>query len=208
MGRIRPPSPAAPAPPVRGRSRPDTRDRVLDAAERLAQTVGFNGFSYADVAKEVGITTASLHYHFPGKAELGRALIERYDRVFRAALEGIEGRERTARGRLAAYAGLYAAVLARERMCLCGMLAAEISTLPAGMQRGIRAFFEANEGWLARILDAGRAARELAFAGTPRDAARHGVSTLEGAMLLARSHRDPARFATAARRLLADFAGR
>ena len=55
-----------------------TRARILDAAEQLVQTRGFNGFSYADVATELGVTKASLHYHFPGKAELGEALIARY----------------------------------------------------------------------------------------------------------------------------------
>ena len=54
---------------------PGTAGRILDVAERLVQLRGFNGFSYADVAAELGITKASLHYHFPGKAELGEALI-------------------------------------------------------------------------------------------------------------------------------------
>ena len=56
----------------------DTATRILDVAERLAQTRGFNGFSYADIAAEVGITKAALHYHFATKAGLGQALIGRY----------------------------------------------------------------------------------------------------------------------------------
>ena len=68
----------------------DTATRILDSAESLVQVRGFNGFSYADVAAELAITTASLHYHFPGKAELGRALIARYGERFAAALAGID----------------------------------------------------------------------------------------------------------------------
>jgi len=45
---------------------------ILDVAEQLAQTKGYNGFSYADIAAQLGLTKASLHYHFPSKAELGR----------------------------------------------------------------------------------------------------------------------------------------
>src|ERR1700688_4944489 len=60
---------------------------ILDVAERLAQTLGYNGFSYADIAAQLGVTKASLHYHFPTKAELGRALIERYRILFGATLE-------------------------------------------------------------------------------------------------------------------------
>ena len=62
---------------------------ILDVAERLAQTRGYNGFSYADIAAQLGVTRASLHYHFPSKAELGRALVERYRGLFGAALDAI-----------------------------------------------------------------------------------------------------------------------
>jgi TetR/AcrR family transcriptional repressor of nem operon len=48
----------------------------LDIAEQLVQTRGFNGFSYADIAAEIGISKASLHYHFPTKAMLGERLID------------------------------------------------------------------------------------------------------------------------------------
>ena len=62
---------------------PDTTTtRILDVAERLVQTRGFNGFSYADIAVQLGITKASLHYHFATKAELGRTLIARYTGAF------------------------------------------------------------------------------------------------------------------------------
>ena len=57
-------------------------ERILDIAERLAQTRGFNGFSYADIAEELAVTKASLHYHFRSKADLGQALIVRYPLVF------------------------------------------------------------------------------------------------------------------------------
>ena len=68
----------------------DTPARILDSAESLVQLRGFNGFSYADVAAELALTTASLHYHFPGKSELGRALITRYATRFNAALAHID----------------------------------------------------------------------------------------------------------------------
>ncbi len=100
-------------------------------AERLAQTRGYNGFSYADIATEQGVTKASLHYHFPSKADLGHALIGRYRTLFGAALEAIDQRGEGPRARLQRYVGLYNSVLSNERMCLCGMLAAEYATLPA-----------------------------------------------------------------------------
>src|ERR671929_772591 len=102
-------------------ARTDTADRILDTAERLVQSRGFNGFSYADIAAELGVTKASLHYHFATKAELGEALMERYAARFGAALAEIEARPDDAAAKLAAYAELYASVLSDQRMCLCGM---------------------------------------------------------------------------------------
>src|ERR1051325_4062926 len=112
----------------------DTPARILDIAERLVQRRGFNAFSYADVAKELKITTASLHYHFAGKAALGEALINRYSERFMAALDAIDAKQPDAVAKLNAYADLYTGVLNGKRMCLCGMLAAEYSTLPKGMR--------------------------------------------------------------------------
>ena len=130
-----------------------TASRILDVAERLAQTRGFNGFSYADIAGELGMTKANLHYHFPSKAALGQALIERYSTSFGAALDGIEQSGAAPPVQLARYVAIYQQVLKSGRICLCGMLAAEYTTLPDGMQRAIRDFFDLNERWLARVLD-------------------------------------------------------
>jgi TetR/AcrR family transcriptional repressor of nem operon len=183
----------------------DTATRILDIGERLVQVRGFNGFSYADVASELDMTTAALHYHFPGKAELGRALIERYTQRFLAALEEIDARIADAPDKLDAYAALYAGVLRGQRMCLCGMLAAEYQTLPDPMRDAVIAFIDANEAWVERVLFDGRQAGSIALAGSASDAARLIVSGLEGAMLVARPYGDVARFDTAAEGLLAGF---
>jgi TetR/AcrR family transcriptional repressor of nem operon len=184
---------------------PATSTQILDVAERLAQTRGFNGFSYADVADELGITKASLHYHFATKSALGRALIDRYSQTFTHALAGIERSPDDAHVQLARYVQLYGDVLQSGRICLCGMFAAEYTTLPEDMQRAIRAFFDANEAWLVRVLDAGRRAKAVAFEGPSREAARVLTAALEGAVLLARPYGDTGRFAAAAERLLRDL---
>ena len=182
-----------------------TAARILDIAERLVQVRGFNGFSYADVAAELDMTTAALHYHFPGKAELGRALLARYTERFAAALAEIDARIPEAPAKLDAYAGLYADVLRDRRMCLCGMLAAEYQTLPDPMRDAVIAFIDANEAWVEKVLTDGRDAGTIALAGPASDAARLIVSGLEGAMLVARPYGDVARFDTAAVTLLAGF---
>lgn len=184
---------------------PDTAQRILDIASRLVQTRGFNGFSYAHIAAELGVTKASLHYHYPSKAELGKRLIERYEQDFATALERIEAETDDAFERLQRYANIYAGVLGKEQMCLCGMLAAEHGTLPAPMRRTLQHYFDLNEAWLAKLLDGGRRRGQLRFDGPPREVAALLVGALEGAMMMARSYGDPRRFAMAAERLLADM---
>jgi TetR/AcrR family transcriptional repressor of nem operon len=191
----------------RDRDEKDTATRILDSAERLVQARGFNGFSYADVAAELGITKASLHYHFASKAELGRALIERYAARFATALEQIDADGGDAPAKLDAYARIYADVLQRKRMCLCGMLAADYDTLPKQMREAVIAFFDHNERWLTGVFEQGQADGSLRLDGSPSESAQTLVSGLEGAMLVARPYRDTKRFEAAATRLLAGLAG-
>jgi TetR/AcrR family transcriptional repressor of nem operon len=183
----------------------DTAQRVLDVAERLVQTRGFNGFSYADIAAALGITKASLHYHFPTKADLGRRLIERYEHRFLEALAAIDRSGADAREKLRRYAAIYVDVLRANRMCLCGMLASDYATLAKPVKDGVKHFFERNEEWLVAVLDAGRKAGTLRFAGEPAVVAQALVGSLEGAMLLARSYGDVGRFEAVADRLIAEL---
>jgi TetR/AcrR family transcriptional repressor of nem operon len=182
-----------------------TAARILDAAGELVQERGFNGFSYADVAAQVGISKAALHYHFPGKADLGLALITRYASRFTESLAGIDRAGTAPKDRLAEYARLYDEVLRQGKMCLCGILAAEYQTLPAPMRAAVTAFFDANESWLEKVLEDGRQDASLRFTGTARDAARMIVACLEGAMLVARPSGDPDRLRSIAASLLADL---
>ncbi len=181
---------------------------ILDVAEQLAQTRGYNGFSYADIAATLGVTKASLHYHFPSKAELGRALIARYHAVFGAALEAIDQRALKPPEKLRQYVGLYDAVMRNDRVCLCGMLAAEYATLPAPMQEALKLFFDMNERWLTTVLLDGRRSGSFLFTEPADERARFILGALEGAMLVARSFGDSGRFRAAAKHVLEDLRAR
>ncbi len=182
---------------------PSTPERILDVAEYLMQTRGYNGFSYADVAAEIGITKASLHHHFSTKAALGAAVLGRYARGFRDALAAIDAAVAEAPLRLEHYAKLYEGVLEQDRLCLNAMLAAEYMTLPAAMQKTIRAFFADGERWLARVIGEGRAGGTLFPRGPDDQVALMLLGGLEGAMLVAWPLQDSVSFAASARQLLA-----
>lgn len=179
-----------------------TAEQILDVAEARAKRVGFNGFSYADIATELGVTTASIHYHFPTKANLGANLIERYTRLTFAALDAIQAGPDETVEKLRRYAGLYEEILAADALCLCAMLASEYETLPEPMQQSLQAFFRREEEWVNRMLCAGRDKGEFAIRGEPETAAATIVSTLQGAMLVARAYGGTAAFRASSHLLL------
>jgi TetR/AcrR family transcriptional regulator, transcriptional repressor for nem operon len=158
----------------------DTKAKLLETAAALAQTRGFNGFSFHDLADANNIRTASIHYHFPTKLDLGQALIKRYTEEFEAALGYVD--EGKPEERLKHYVGLFRRTLVKKRMCLCGMIGAEAAGLPREMGAAVQAFFDLNEKWLTLLfqrMDLTKSEAQsralLTFAG------------LEGAMILARN---------------------
>ena len=183
---------------------PATAERIMEAAQRMVQTRGFNAFSYADISAQVGIRKASIHYYFPSKKDLGRELVARYRAAFRDKLDLIDIETGDPRRKLKSYAQLYLDALRDDdRMCLCGMLASDIATLSEDVRREVVSFFADNEAWLTKALADGRHAQVLSFRGPAKSEAQFFLSGLQGAMLVARSYGDETRFRTVAHKLCA-----
>jgi TetR/AcrR family transcriptional repressor of nem operon len=161
-------------------------------AERLVRTRGYNAISYADLAEAVGIRKASIHHHFPGKADLGAALATEYTARFAGLLDAIDRDEPDALGRIQRYASIYAASVRDGMLCLCGMLVTEIHVLPEEVRAGVRRFFSQQLAWLTRVLAEGVVRGELRLVGKPETAAERILSALEGATLVAWGMGDPA----------------
>lgn len=178
-------------------SQPDTVTRILDSAERLARQGGYNAFSFRQIAAEIGVKPASIHYHFATKEDLGAALAERYaDRFLKALGDPEEGEPPQL---LLRYIDAYRAALVTDQlMCLCGMFGAEIGSLPDPVARQTRGFFERNLAWLERVF--ARATRAA-----PDSCAARTIATLEGGMILARAMGDMALFDKSVRALSAEM---
>ncbi len=183
-------------------ARMETREELLDVAQELAQKRGYNAFSFHDLAKRVGVKTASIHYHFPSKGDLGRAMMERYRRTFLGQLDEIDRQGKGARRKLEAFVALFQKAVESDRLCLCGTLATEYATLPAAVQKEVRRFFDGSEAWLARVLEEGRTSGALAFSGRAAETARALFAAFEGAMIAARTFGEPRRLRDAGRWLL------
>ena len=167
-------------------------ERVADAAEGLVQERGYNGFSYDDVAGQVGIKKPSIHHHFPSKAELVAVVTQRYTHRFRTALVAIEGQHAQAPERLAAYADLFEHTFAHNRrLCLCGMLGAEAESLPELVNAEVQAFFRINLEWLAAVLAEGQRQGTVRAALPAAELAEAYFCALEGAMVVGRGLASP-----------------
>jgi len=167
------------------KNRSSKAEEILDVAERMARTGGYNGFSFREIAKRVGIKAASVHYHFPGKDDLGAAVARRYTDRFLAALGPADNHSVAPEDLLQRYVDAYRRSIAEDDlMCLCGIFGAEIADLPAPVAEKTRLFFERCIAWLTRVMSRAHpdAPQEKAAA-----AALRLTATMEGALILSRS---------------------
>lgn len=174
-----------------------TQSSILDVAQELVQTRGYNAFSFRDVAERVGIRSASVHHHYRTKGDLGVAMLVRYRAGFSAALADIVEKHREYDEALHAFSELFANTLGAGRMCLCGTLAVEFETLPPEMQDEVRGFFVESEAWLEKLFGAAHEAGRLRRCESPSDLAATFLSTVEGVMMCVRAVGDVSRLWTA-----------
>jgi TetR/AcrR family transcriptional regulator, transcriptional repressor for nem operon len=168
-----------------------TREALLRASEHLVRTRGYSAFSYADLADAVGIRKASIHHHFPAKADLGCALVSDYIARFERVCASIDGTSQSSPNKLKAYGTVYAESIKGGLLCLCGMLATELTVLPDEVADCVRAFFAAQLKWLRSTIAVGQKRGEFNLQRTARQASETTLSALQGAMLLAWATREP-----------------
>lgn len=165
----------------------NAKEQLLDSAESLIQTRGYNDFSFRDLAESVGISSASVHHHYRTKEALGVAVTSRYTERFITLLEEQSAKSDDAKKLLNIYIKLFRKSLVEEgHMCLCGMLGAEIDSLPNLVAKETKIFFEKNLVWLTSVFKLNKA--KASFKAETK--AKILLSTLEGALILSRTNKD------------------
>ena len=121
-----------------------TSDKILDVAQALIVAGGYNGFSYADISAAIGIRKASIHHHFPTKAELVAVLVDRYRHQAEAGLSALQAQSASPATQLLAYLGFWQSCIrdASHPFCVCAMLASEMPLLPEPVALRVRAHFD------------------------------------------------------------------
>jgi TetR/AcrR family transcriptional repressor of nem operon len=161
----------------------ETAERLMDLAEAHIRSAGYGGFSFRDLAAEIGIKSASVHHHFPTKATMTAAVARRYANRFFAAVARRPGE--TADDAISAYRSAFKAALDRDGlMCLFGVLGAEAGGLPPEIANEVLSFFRRCVEDLSQRIG-GPNAEARAF---------QVIATLEGGMMLTRAYRDTEAF--------------
>lgn len=145
----------------------------------------------------------SIHYHFPTKGELGQAVAARYRRLFSQALQVLEGSTDDTNELLSGYTTLFRHTLVDcERLCMCGVLAGEIKTVPEPVQAEVALFFSEQQEWLTHVLEKGIEKGQVAAGLSTSTWATTFLATLEGAMLVSRGLGSYSHFDAASTNLL------
>lgn len=165
-------------------ARTDTRKKILDLAEVLMLSRGFNAFSYQHISGELGVRNAAIHYHFPKKTDLGVALIERYRRRFARYVEAQA--ELPPPVQLDRYFSLADAYYDKQQICPSGILSAELHTLPPEMRQSTASFVEEMRTWAVDIVRRGQAVGAMHYVGTPEGMGTIVFAAMQGSLQLAR----------------------
>lgn len=166
----------------------DTRETIMAAARKMVQTRGYNGLSFRELAKEVGIKSASIHYHFPTKGDLGAALAKRYTEDGLQYLDGLRSHSEDLNVWMKGYTDVFRMALVNDnRMCLCGIMSAEYDDLPPEVRTEVDGFTELNVRWLTEVLSVCRPQLSLE---ERQQQALAIYAAVEGAQLIARGRDD------------------
>ena len=177
-----------------------TSEKIIALAERYIRDGGYNSFSFRDIAAEIGIKSASVHYHFPTKEALGAAVADRYTENVLAFLGDPMAEDASQRMLAERYVALYrGALVTDQQMCLCGLLGAEQAALPEPVKQSVRGFFSKNQGWLEQFFTRFHPGLSKTLLAAK---ARHAVASMQGALMMACANDDNAIFEDVAREVV------
>jgi len=155
----------------------ETASRLMDLAETHIREAGYAGFSFRELAAQIGIKSASVHHHFPTKAIMVAAVARRYGERFFAKVAPKSGEG--ANDAIDLYKSAFReAFVCDGLMCLHGVLGTEAGALTPEVSEEVVSFFQRCIDDLSRRIG-GPEAEARAF---------NVMATLEGALMLARAY--------------------
>ena len=181
------------------KTKADSRERLLHAAETTTYHYGFGQAALADIAEEARVPLGNVYYYFKSKDAIGEAIIDLRSARFRLLLEQFDQAHADPRERLCAF--VQVKIKKREELarhgCPVGTLCTELQKLGTPAAKHSRVLFDAALDWMEtqfQALGRGEESRSLAV---------HLLSATQGVSVLAHTFHDPAFIDIEARRLQA-----
>ena len=167
----------------------ETADRILQTAHTLISDLGYSAFSYADISDTVHISKASIHHHFPTKANLVVSVLKAHRERFLQSAQSLSQQVDDPFVRLQAYVQHWEGCIRdnKEPFCIAALLAAELPSLPEEVRFEVQQHFLELSGWIRQTLEEGVKKRALKLQGTTEDEAQTFMALVHGAMLSARA---------------------
>lgn len=161
-----------------------TRDGLLRSATRTVRKGGSASLNFRDLGQAVGVKSSTVHYYFPTKADLLKAIAGDYRAAFIAALDQRTRENRSFKQDMLVLVDFFVGAQGEKLSCLCGMLAAEAELLDPKVRSAVNEFFAQLQEWIVRRAKAWDTRRPAGM--TPARFADLLVSLLEGSLLLSR----------------------
>ena len=167
----------------------NTREQIIDKAFQLMLQRGMNGFSYRDISRPLGIKNAAIHYHFPSKADLIKALIDENHQLLRRSTSEFMAYGGEARSQLE---GLFSFTRNQYKcgrpICMVGALAIDYDELSDDLKAANNSFMKDSVNWLTKVMEVGRKQEEFQFNGEAKSKALSILAMIQGARQMARVH--------------------
>lgn len=163
-----------------------TREKILELAEELILTKGYNGFSYQDISTVMGIKNAAVHYYFPSKENLGTSILKTNIQRFEEMVENMQNRNFDEHQQVESFMKIYLKSNRENKICLIGSLGTDINTLSEPMRAELQKMVGRIVNWLEAALETGRSKGLFSFQPSARDQALHILSALVAGLQLAR----------------------
>ncbi len=167
----------------------NTKQQIVAFSADMLRTRGFNGFSYLDISRELGITKASVHHHFPKKQDLGLALCEWTEEWLEQGFKHFDEHGISAWDKLQRY--VRAATkhcLNEQMMCPISALHGDLNKLPQEMQQALQVLDNIELDWVSNVLQAGINGGEFKMVDDPKGLASIFIFSCKGALYYDRLH--------------------
>jgi len=161
-----------------------TKENLIKLANDLILEKGFNAFSFYDLAKTMEIKTASIHYHFPTKTDLGIAVIRQQSESFIALQAANEKKDPLTK--LEAFFSIYSRHKSKGAVCLVGSLCTDLYAVDPALGAALTPVVESILEWVTDILKEGKKKGVFHFSATPRTKALLIITNLLGILQVSR----------------------